>query len=97
MKALTLRPLEEIIGVLQRLEKDALEVAVVLSCSNHLIKVVFPTDSPEAYALNKVLSKDLSGFKVGILRTDDPSKPLLIRIETGVSKNLCLEAEVEGE
>jgi len=79
MKALTLRPLEEIIGVLQRLEKDDLEVAVVFSCSNDLVKVVFQAGSSEACALEKVLSKDLSGFKVGILRTDGQTKPLLIR------------------
>jgi len=80
MKALTLRPFEEVIGVLQRLERDDLEVAVILSCSNDLVKVVFQAGSPEACGLEKVLSKDLSGVKVGILRTDGPRPQLLIRI-----------------
>jgi len=79
MKALTLGPFQEVIGVLQRLERDDLEVAVVLSCSDNLVKVVFQAGSPEACGLEKVLL-DLSGVKVGILRTDGPRPQLLIRI-----------------
>jgi hypothetical protein len=80
MKTVTLRPFEEVFGVLRRVERDDLQVAVILSCSDDLVKVVFQAGSPEACALEQLLSKDLLGFNVGILRTDEQTKPLLIRI-----------------
>lgn len=40
---------------------------------------VFPRESDEALYVREKLDENLVGKKVGILRTDEPARPLLIR------------------
>lgn len=57
----------------------------------------FPRHSTEAEIIENEFSNDrLIGRKIGILRTDNPSRPLLIRIE-GAKIEDCQERSREVE
>jgi len=74
LKKLSLEPWEEAVGIFKGIKCTYYEVSLLLdNC-----RIVFPAQSPEASIL-KTLGKKLVSKRIGVLRTDDPQKPLLIR------------------
>lgn len=70
----------ELVGRFVRLEIGKSQVSVVLSCGVGHIILSFPTESSESETLQRELSSVKPGIKVGLLRTDDMSRPLLVRL-----------------
>jgi len=70
----------ECVGRLLRFEVCELEVSVALSCGAEHIILSFPTESLESETLRRQLSSYKPGTKVALLRTDDMSRPLLVRL-----------------
>lgn len=56
------------------------EASVELSCGSEHIILRFPAGSLESERLRRELSSCKPGTKIGILKTDEASKPLLIRL-----------------
>jgi hypothetical protein len=74
LKRISLEPWEEAVGIFKGIEYGDYEVSLLLGDC----RIVFPADSPEASIL-KSLGRRLVSKRIGVLRTDDPQKPLLIR------------------
>ena len=71
---------EEYVGIFERLEVENSHLVVFLSCaSGNCLKLIFTADSPEANLLRNRLNERLVGRKLGILKTDDPQWPILVR------------------
>jgi len=70
----------ECVGRFVRLEIDESQVSVVLSCRAEHILLSFPKDGPESEILQRSLSSVRPGAKVALLKTDDVSKPILVRL-----------------
>jgi len=74
LKKVSLEPWEEAVGIFKDIEYDEYELSLRLG--NYVI--VFPAQSPEASIL-KTLGKRAVSKRIGVLRTDEPQKPLLFR------------------
>ena len=74
LKKISLEPWEEAVGIFRGVQCREFEVSLLLGD----YRIVFPAQSPEASIL-KTLGKKLVSKGVGVLRTDDPQKPLLFR------------------
>jgi len=72
----TLSVWTEVIGPIHELSANDSYVCVKIG--NKLL--CFPPKSQEAEILLRKLTKELRGRKVGLLRTDDRIKPLLVRL-----------------
>jgi len=73
----TLQSWEEIVGRYQGTERNDSHIIVHLE---ELSPLSFPLGSSEASILEEELEDVESGTKVGILRSDMPEKPLLVRV-----------------
>ena len=70
---------EEIVGDCVELSVEDDYIAVYLTVNRHTSKVVFPYESEEGCILRKTRDK-LVGKKIGILRTDDSARPIVVKI-----------------
>ena len=71
-----LRPWNEAVDIFLGLDKDGHLLMVMMGCGH----LAFPIDSKEAEVLGKVLKDELIGQRIGILRTDIDSKPIVVRL-----------------
>lgn len=78
VRELSLRPWEECVASFEKLEMDAIEVAVILSSRDKKVSLAFPANGLEADIVKKELITCTSGTRIKILRTDDASRPLVI-------------------
>jgi len=67
---------EELVGIFESIEIDDLTFRVNLH--NH--QLVLTSDSKEARVLGAELTSKFEGMRVGLLRTDLPEKPILVRV-----------------
>jgi len=71
-----LKPWQEIIGTLTGIETTETDLIALLTCTfEKHIAITIQGDKPETERVQKLL-----GRKIAILKTDDPQKPLAIRI-----------------
>lgn len=75
-----LHPWEEAIGHLEALQVNEDEVTLTLTRTYRELKITFPRNSPEAQTITQTLANTPKGTKIALLKTDDPQKPLLLRI-----------------
>jgi len=78
-----LQPYEEAIGTFEDLKIGENEVVLTLNV-NKKLNLSFPAQSPEAHILINTLKNAKTGQKVALLRTDIPTKPLIIRTRTSI-------------
>jgi len=78
-KEIRLMPYSECVGTLFDLQIGELDVSVVLSCGSEHIVLRFSTESLESHTLRELSSCE-PGTKIGLIKTDEASRPLLIRI-----------------
>jgi len=74
LKRISLEPWEEAVGIFKGIEYGDYEASLLID--NY--RIAFSVQSPEASIL-KTLDKKLVSKRIGVLRTDDPQKPLLFR------------------
>jgi len=74
LKRIPLEPWEEAVGIFKGIESNEYEVRLRLGD----YRIVFPVESSEASTL-KNLCRRLFSKRIGVLRTDDPQKPLVFR------------------
>jgi hypothetical protein len=73
-----LRPWEEIVGTLTGIEISDLETTALLTCTTRKhIAITLPKDQTDSTQLQQLIGK-----KIGILKTEDPERPLAIRTFT---------------
>jgi len=75
---------EEIVGTLLSVQDydNFIRIAIKVSYSKTVI-LEFPIDSKEGKALASKLGEMKNTEKVGILRTDIPNKPIVVRVKEG--------------
>jgi len=78
VKDVCLRPWEEIKGVCRTIEKGSYSFSIIVG----KLRVVFPSDSPEAEILRREADEGCIGKKVSVLKTDSPSRPLVFKVST---------------
>jgi len=76
MKEMHLRPWEEIVGTLKKIEDNG-RITAVISCTQDF-GISYPKGTQEATAIEKL--KPYIGRKVAILCTDNPQECLLVKI-----------------
>ena len=83
------QPYQEVIGNYETLKINENEVNLILTRTPTNMKLSFPKNTPEANTLTQALQNTEKGQKIGILFTDNPQKPLIIRNfnETTVADN----------
>jgi len=74
LKRISLEPWEEAVGIFKGVKYRGHEVSLLLGD----YRIVFLAQSPEASIL-KTLDKRLVSKRIGVLRADDPQRPLLFR------------------
>ena len=74
---------QEIIGNLEHASYDEHLFEVRMTTKNGLVRLVFRRNSPEAKRIHDVLLDLPRGSRIGILRTDSKSSPILIRTVPG--------------
>ena len=74
-----LRVWEEIVGVCSKIREEDSKIIIFLRTDKGMFKILLCRDFLEPLKLNELLKK-IQGRKIGILRTDDPKKPYVIRI-----------------
>jgi hypothetical protein len=89
----SMSPLIEIMGTLQHLSKD--ESHVHLKIGNRLLS--FRKETKESNAILKKLSKETLGKKIGILITNLPNEPIIVRIITHNQSNVASSKCQSGE
>lgn len=75
MKEVYLRLWDEVLGVYQGVEITEIQATLLL----RKLRIRFPVHSPEAEILKK-LDDSFLGKRIGILKTDVPNKPVVIRV-----------------
>lgn len=70
----------ECVGRLLRFEVCELEVSVALSCGAEHIILSFPRESSESETLQRELSSCKLGTTIALIKTDEISRPILVRI-----------------
>jgi hypothetical protein len=68
------------VGNFLKLELLGSEVLVTMLCGNQQVVLRFAEGSLESEILRTKLSSCKPGTKVAILKTDEPSRPLLVRL-----------------
>jgi hypothetical protein len=82
-----LKPWDEVVGVLNGVESIDTQVTAFVTCTYQKhVAITIQKDSPETEELQQQL-KELLGQKITILKTDNPQKPLVIRIFSEPSKS----------
>ncbi|MCJ2556995.1 MAG: hypothetical protein LN415_07830 [Candidatus Thermoplasmatota archaeon] len=74
---------QEVVGSLEHASYDENLLEVRMTTKNGLLRLVFHRDSPEAKRIHDVLLDLPRGSRIGLLRTDSKSSPILIRIVPG--------------
>jgi len=74
---------QEVIGRLNELKKKESTVEVSIEIGGDISTIEFPRDSTEANILLEALRDVDEGQKIGILRTDLPNRPIVIRSKGG--------------
>ena len=74
LKKISLEPWEEAVGIFKGIQYGDYEVSLLLGD----YRIIFPAESPEASIL-KTIGKKLVSKRIGVLRAEDPEKPLLFR------------------
>lgn len=69
----------ELVGRFIKLEIGESQVSVVLSCGAEHVILSFPSESLESHILQRELSSCKLGAKMSLVRTDEASRPLLVR------------------
>ena len=77
LSRLRLEKWEECVGIFKGIERDEFSVSVIIDES----KVVFNWDSAEAKIIDEKFSHEIIGERIAILSTDDPNKPLRVKID----------------
>ena len=75
-----LQPWQEVIGTYEALEVGEYNVILTLSRTCRNLKITFVKSSAEAKKLTQTLINTAKGTKIALLKTDDPQKPLLLRV-----------------
>lgn len=88
-----LRLWQEIVGDCIKLSFEGKNVAIHLFVHGEKLKIVYPCRSGEGFILRRLGGK-LVGRKIGILRTDDPARPIVVRI---VGKGSLGDINHEGD
>ena len=70
----------ECVGRLLRFEVYESELSVILSCGPERIALSFPKDDVESDILRRELSSYKPGTKIALMKTDEASRPLLVRL-----------------
>jgi hypothetical protein len=70
---------QEIIGECIKFEAKQNQVAITLRVYGQKIRIAYDRNSKEGIILRR-LGRKLVGRRLGILRTDDPLKPIVLRI-----------------
>ena len=81
-KDIHLRIWAECIGLYEGLEVSEFEVAVILSCNGARVRLKFPADMANMDTLKKQLGSYKLGTKIGLLRTDEAFRSVIIRTIT---------------
>jgi len=67
------------VGVCTEIREEDSKIAIFLRSGKRKFKILLCRDFLEHLKLNELLKK-IQGRKIGILRTDDPKNPYVIRI-----------------
>jgi len=70
----------EFVANFLRLEIGQSKVSVQLSCGSKRIVLSFPRESLESQTLQRELSLCKRGTKIALIKTDEASRPLLVRV-----------------
>lgn len=79
---------EEIVGTLLGVQDDGnfIKIAIKVSHSK-TIRLEYPIDSKEGKVIASKLGEMKDTGKVGVLRTDIPDKPIVVRVRDDDSQN----------
>ena len=81
LKVIVLCFWEEVIGIYLGTEITEIFINIHLKYFNEKhVKITFPRESKEEKILSSSLNTNLIGKKIGILKTNIPSKPIIIRV-----------------
>jgi len=72
--------LEEAVGVYEGMEIKEFEVGIILRGEGDMLRIVFAKERAEVEVLRKELHSRKAGARIALLRTDDASRPLLVRM-----------------
>lgn len=78
-----LKPWQEVVGNLEHASYDKHLLEICMTTKNGLTRLVFHGDSAEAKRIHDVLLSLPRGSRIGLLRTDSKSSPILIRTVPG--------------
>ena len=79
IKEIKLQIWQEIIGDCVKFEAKKDQVTVILRVCGQNVRIAYQRDSKEGIILRR-FGRKLVGQKLGILRTDIPAKPIVVRI-----------------
>jgi len=79
-REIRLMPWSECVGTLLGLEIGESKVSVVLSLGTRHVKLSFPKESMESRTLQRDLSSCKPGTKIALMKTNEASRPLLVRL-----------------
>jgi len=79
VKEIRLQVWEEVIGKCVKFETKKDLAVVILRICGRRVRMVYTRDSQEGIILKR-FGRNLVGQKIGILRTDIPAKPIIVRI-----------------
>jgi hypothetical protein len=79
VKEIKLEVWQEIIGHCVRFEAKKDQVTVILRVCGQNVRIAYPRNSEEGIVLRR-FGRKLVGQKIGILRTDIPAKPIVVRV-----------------
>lgn len=75
-KTVNLKPYEEIIGELKKIECRYNEVSITIG----KLQIMFPAGSIEAEVARDIFRDELVGHRIGLLQTENKQTPLRLRI-----------------
>jgi len=79
VKEIRLQVWEEVIGKCVKFETRKDQVVVIFRICGPKVRIAYPRNSDEGIILRR-FGRKLVGQKIGILRTDIPAKPIIVRI-----------------
>ena len=89
-RQIVLKEWEECIGTYERIEINEVDVTVILSIDGQRLILTFSNDGVEADVVKTLISCK-AGTKIVLLKTDEASRPLLVRtigVPSAVIENL---------
>jgi len=79
VKEIRLQVWEEVIGKCVKFETKKDQIVAILRICGRRVRMAYPHDSQEGIILKR-FGRKLVGQRIGILRTDIPAKPIIVRI-----------------